>query len=162
MDRLESGGLYIVKDEFFSKYPNKFFLDNKHEHRPHYYAIMDSDGILWMIPLSSKVEKYRSKIEAEEVRHGVGKCLYYFIAPVSGRDSAFLIGNMFPVTLEYVRRPYEINGQPYIIQNEKIQRRIHEKAMKYLNLVNRGVLKSPMDILTMKKQLLEAQELTTV
>ena len=63
MKDIEPCGLYIISDQYFLDFPNERYMDNKKESRPHYYAIRDNDGIFWMIPLSSKVEKCRVKIE---------------------------------------------------------------------------------------------------
>lgn len=57
MKDIEPCGLYIISDQYFLDFPNERYMDNKKESRPHYYAIRDNDGIFWMIPLSSKVEK---------------------------------------------------------------------------------------------------------
>lgn len=70
MKDIEPCGLYIISDQYFLDFPNERYMDNKKESRPHYYAIRDNDGIFWMIPLSSKVEKYRVKIEKTEKVHG--------------------------------------------------------------------------------------------
>lgn len=155
MKEIENSGFYIISDTFFRDYPNNRYMDNKGENRPHYYAIADPSGILWMIPLSSRIDKYRRLIQVAEERHGVGKCINYFIAPICGKERAFLICDIFPVLPEYILRPYEINNSPYILQNRNIQKQIHSKAKAYLNMVERGVLKSPLDIMSMKHKLLE-------
>lgn len=57
------GYSYHIKDEFFNIVNDKALMSNKenHHYRPHYYAVKDkkSDNILWMIPISSKTEKYK-------------------------------------------------------------------------------------------------------
>jgi len=155
MARIEINGLYIIDDKFFVDFPNERYMQNKGEARPHYYAIQDNDGVYWMIPLSSKVEKYRQKIAATEKAKGAGSCFLYYIAPISGKERAILICDMFPVSEKYILRPYTIDGQPYIVRNSTIQKSIRRKAMKYLNLVQRGILKSPLDILETKRKLIE-------
>lgn len=158
MEKIEISGLYIISDQYFVDFPNDRHMDNKGEARPHYYAIQDNDGIYWMIPLSTKVEKYRSKITATEKSHGNGNCIMYCIAPIHGQDRAILICDMFPVTEEYILRAYTIGGTPYVIQNKNIRKLIHSKAMRYLSLVKRGILKSPLNIMDVKQQLLDAQK----
>lgn len=57
-------GFYIIKDKFFEDMQQPYLKGNKKESRPHYYCIRDNiEGIYWMIPLSSKVEKYQRIIE---------------------------------------------------------------------------------------------------
>lgn len=155
MTEIKTSGLYIISDKFFKDYPNDRYMDNKGESRPHYYAIQDKDGLFWMIPLSNQVEKYRSKINDTEKNHGTGSCFMYCIAPIHGQIRAILICDMFPVSKEYILRPYTIGGQPYVIQNKNIQKMIRTKAMRYLSLVKRGILNSPLNILETKRKLLE-------
>lgn len=118
MEKIEISGLYIVNDQYYLDYPSHYYMQNKSESRPHYYAIQDSDGIFWMIPLSSKVEKYRARIADIESVHGCGSCILYCIAPIHGTERAILVGDMFPVTEKYILRPYTISGQPYVIRNK--------------------------------------------
>lgn len=154
MKEIEPCGLYIIKDQYFSDFPNERYMDNKKESRPHYYALKDDDGIFWMIPLSSKVEKYRIKIEHTENEHGADSCILSCIVPVHGTERAILICDMFPVSEEYILRAFTIDGIAYVVRNKNIQKTIRKKAMRYLSLVKRGILKSPLDILNTKKKLL--------
>ena len=58
--KIETGYLYHIKDEFFDIINDENLMTN-HERgnkRPTYFTIRDND-ILWFIPLSSKVEKYK-------------------------------------------------------------------------------------------------------
>lgn len=157
MEKIEISGLYIIDDQYFMDFPNDRYMWNKGEARPHYYAIQDSDGIFWMIPLSSKVEKYRAKIDATEKAHGNGSCIMYYIAPIHGQERAILICDMFPVSDKYILRPYTISGVPYVIRNESIRKAINTKAKRYLSMVKRGILKSPLNILETKQKILESK-----
>ncbi len=154
MRKIETSGLYIIKDEYFSKFPNPKYMDNKEESRPHYYAVRDNDGLFWMIPISSKVDKFKAKIAEVEEKSGTGNCFLFAIAPVSGRERAFVISEMFPVTEDYILRPYTVKGTPLVIQNEKIQKMIKTKALRFLKMVNKGYVKSPLNIMSIKKKLL--------
>ena len=61
---VQTGYLYHIKDEFFEKINDGGLMIN-HENghsRPSYLAIKDNN-ILWFIPLSTKIEKYKSIIE---------------------------------------------------------------------------------------------------
>lgn len=58
--QIHTGYLYHIKDEFFDIVNDENLMTN-HERgkkRPTYFTIKDND-ILWFIPLSSKVEKYK-------------------------------------------------------------------------------------------------------
>ena len=67
---METGKLYFIKDSFYDRFSNCGLLENKDiingkEHnRPCCYALKFNKGdknIYWMIPISSKIEKYKQK-----------------------------------------------------------------------------------------------------
>ena len=92
-------GLYSIKDSYFSDFKRPYWMDNKNEGRPYYYLLQDSDGVHWVIPLSSQVENYERKIVREEAKRGAGNCIYYHIGKIASAKRVFLIGDMFPVKI---------------------------------------------------------------
>lgn len=144
-------GMYILKDTYFQKYDLQHkMMDNKHESRPHYFAI-ELDSVLWMIPISSKVDKYKDKIQKIECNGR--KCIYYHIGVIAGRECAFLIGDMIPVVQEHVLREYTISNVHYVVRDEALNRKITSKAKRFLLLARQGKIKPYTDILTIEKQL---------
>lgn len=152
-------GLYNVKDEYFNKYRSSYFSDNKSENRPYYLSFIDNDGIIWLIPLSSQVDSYDSKIKAEVQKRG--KCLFYHIGKVHGEDRVFLIGNMIPVTDYYILKEYTYSNIHYIVVNKKLIKDITIRAKKFLTLVSYGKLKSNVDIMAIKEDLLNNLKCTS-
>lgn len=146
-------GLYLVSDQYFSDYPNIRHMSKKHEGRPYYLAVKGDNGILWLIPLSTKVEKYSAKIAADEKKYG--ECLFYYIAKVKGRDNAFLIGNVIPASEQYIKKPFTVLGKPFVIEDKKDIKKIRSKLSRYLTLVRRGMMKPAVDILEIERKLLE-------
>ena len=146
-------GLYLVKDQYFVDFPNDRYMD-KTDRRPHFYAIQDKDGILWMSPISSKVEKYRARIASVERTSGVGSCFLYYIAKIHGQERAILICDMFPVTEEYISRPYTVGGIPYVMKNRTDIEAIQKRAKRFLSMVKRGKAKSPLNIFDTFRNLL--------
>ncbi|MEG2039240.1 MAG: hypothetical protein RRZ73_05890 [Oscillospiraceae bacterium] len=145
-------GLYNVQDEYFETFKSDFLPDNKQENRPYYVTYIDNDNIIWLIPLSSQVESYKIKIEKNMKKHG--KCLFYHIGIVAGKERVFLIGNMFPVTDKYIKKEYTLIGKHYVVGNKSLIKELHSKATKYLRLVADGKLKPNVDILSIKQALL--------
>ena len=64
--KLVECGLYTIKDKYFSDFKSDRHMHNKSEGRPYYLSIQMKNGIVWFIPLSSKVEKYKAKIAQDE------------------------------------------------------------------------------------------------
>lgn len=66
--KIRTGYLYHIKDEYFDIVNDDSLMQN-HERgkkRPTYFTIKDKD-ILWFIPISSKVEKYKRIIDKKIV-----------------------------------------------------------------------------------------------
>jgi len=110
-------GFYILKDEFFEEMSDPYLKNNKDGNRPFYYCVKENVGvktIFWMIPLSSRVEKYKgiiaSKIENKKPCDG----LYVCKLP-SGVESAFLIQDIFPITEEYIEREFTLGANHLIL-----------------------------------------------
>ena len=155
------GGLYIVSDAYFSKYSTGKLVDNKKTARPNYFAMRDNDGIYWMIPLSTQEANYRQKLEEWQKKHPRGECVFYDFADIMGKTRVFLIGNAFPVSEDYILRPYLFNGQPYQMQYTQAIKRIRSKLFKYIDLVNRKAIKPNEDILDIKRRVLMEQQKPT-
>ena len=64
---MKKTGFYIIKDKFFEDMQDPYLKGNKAGNRPHYYCLEDtSTRIYWMIPLSSRIDKYRRIMEKKE------------------------------------------------------------------------------------------------
>lgn len=146
-------GLYKVKDEYFNRFRNDYFMDNKQEKRPYYYALKDKNDIIWFIPISSKVDKYNKKIEKDTKKYG--KCIFYHIGKIKNKKNAFLIGNMFPITTRYIKGAFTLNNSPYILKDKILIKKINATAKNYLSMVRYGKLKPFVDILKIEQELLE-------
>lgn len=155
-------GLYKVKDQYFSDFPSPDdrYMHNKAENRPYYLSVQEVNGITWLLPLSTQVDKYRSRIESDEARYG--ECIRYHLLDFMGGERAVLIGNMIPVIPEYIKGEYTIARQHYVVKNGKTIKAIQKRVKKYLALVRRGKLKPYVDILGTEAKLLEKLARTAV
>lgn len=64
---MKKTGFYIIKDKFYEDMPDPYLKGNNAGNRTHYYCFEDtSTGIYWMIPLSSRIDKYRRIMEKKE------------------------------------------------------------------------------------------------
>ena len=92
-------------------YMNEPYLKgNKEGNRPCYYCFEDSvTGLYWMIPLSSRIDKYK-KIMDNKKKAGKPCDIIHIVKLDDDRESAFLIQDMFPITEEYIEREYTIPG----------------------------------------------------
>ena len=99
---MKKTGVYIIKDNFFTDMPDPYLKGNKVGNRPHYYCFEDSDtGIFWMIPLSSRIDKYKKIVENKE-KAGKPCDIIHIVKLDDSRESAFLIQDMFPIIEKYI------------------------------------------------------------
>lgn len=147
-------GLYKVKDKYFTDFPSPTnrYMDNKAENRPYYLALTDKNGIIWLLPISSKVSKYKDKIAADEAKYG--ECLTCHIIKFMGEERAVLIGNMIPVIPEYIKGEFTIQNAHYVVQDASAIKAIKKRSSKYLALVRRKKLHPFVDILKTENILL--------
>lgn len=150
--KVSENGLCKISDQYFVDFESPNHVFNKHENRPYYLAIRNSNGITWLIPLSSQVDKYRRKVQAETEKYG--DCLFCHIARVKGKDSAFLIGNALPVTEEYITGPFTVGGMPFVIRDKREVKALKSKLGRYLALVRGEKLRPVVDILHIERMLL--------
>jgi len=153
--RMRKTGFYIIKDKFFEDMSDPYLKGNKSENRPHYYCLEDkSTGIYWMIPLSSRIDKYKRIVEKKEK---VGKpCdIIHIVKLDDDRRSAFLIQDMFPITDEYIEREYTIAGNHLMLTSEHVVKEIERKAKKVMGMLKRGVRFIPTqpDVISILKKL---------
>lgn len=157
MSNMTLCGFYILKDDFFTEMNDDYLKDNKEGNRPFYYCVKEVIGeknIYWMIPLSSRVEKYKGIIQSKIDNHKPCDGLHVCTLP-SGKENAFLIQDIFPVTDEYVDREYTIGSNHLILPYEDDVSTIDRKARKVIRLIKKGIKLTPTspDVLKILKKL---------
>jgi len=157
---MKKTGFYIIKDKFFEDMPDPYLKGNKEGNRPHYYCFEDRNtGIYWMVPLSSRIEKYRRIIEKKE-KSGKTCDILHIVKLDDNRESAFLIQDMFPITEEYIEREYTIAGNHLMLTSEHTVKKIEHKAKKVMGMLKRGVKFTPTqpDVMKILKKLKELKQ----
>ena len=96
--------LQIIVNFLYSIFANDNKLMTNHEGtatRPNYFCIKrEYSNLLWFIPMSSKVCKFKKIIEKKV--QNTGRCDTIVIGNYRNRDTAFLLQNMFPITEKYI------------------------------------------------------------
>lgn len=157
MPHMVTTGFYILKNSFFIDMDDPYLKNNKDGNRPFYYCVKgekDGKDIYWMIPLSSRVEKYRSIINKKLEAHKPCDGLYISRLP-SGIESVFLIQDIFPTSDKYIEREYTLGGNPLVLPYESDIKEIDKRARKVLALIKRGIKLTPTspDILSIYNKL---------
>lgn len=135
--KIQTGYLYHIKDDFFDIVNDEKLMTN-HERgktRPTYFTIKDKD-ILWFVPLSSKVEKYKKIVDTKLKKYG--RCDTILIRQILGKDTAILLQNTFPTLEKYIDHPHTINGKPIKVI-KSLEEEIIQKFEYMLKLKNNGI-----------------------
>lgn len=131
---------YHIKDEYFEKAQDSKLMQNKEngKFRPTFYCIKDeTTSLLWMVPLSSQIDKYRRIYNKQIEKYG--KCLTIVIGEFDGKETVFLLQNMFPIREYYIDHVHTHGGNPIpvkhslrkkIKRNMKIILQIHARGKK--------------------------------
>lgn len=156
---VQTGYIYHIKDDFFDIVNDDNLMTN-HERgkkRPTYFTIKDNN-ILWFIPLSSKVEKYKKIVDKKLKKYG--RCDTILIREVLGKESVILLQNAFPTLEKYIDHAHLLdNGNPAKVI-ESLKEEILNNFKYMLKLKNKGVDLFFTDIDKIKEQMLEELEQT--
>ena len=139
---MDAGNFYYLIDEYYEKFEgcnligNKETDENGKHGRPCYYCFKQN-GYYWMIPISSKVIKYKKLYEQKMARYQ-GNFDGIRFGYVNGQERAFLIQNMCPVTDKYI-------GEEYCIEKGTRSVVIADSVRKELNGIARKVIRLYMD-----------------
>ena len=151
--KVETGYLYHIKDEFFDIVNDETLMTN-HERgrkRPTYFTIKDG-GILWFIPLSSKVEKYRKIIYNKVSKFGF--CNTILIEKIFDKEHAILIQNAFPTLEKYIDHAHTVDGKPVKVPI-LLKNKILHNFKNMMKMKERGINLFFTDIDKIKNQMLE-------
>jgi len=153
---IKTGYLYHIKDEFFDIVDDENLMTNheRGKQRPTYFTIKDKD-ILWFIPLSSKVEKYKKIIDKKIEKHGF--CNTIFIRKILNEDSVILFQNAFPTLEKYIDHVHTFNGAPAKV-GSLLKKEILVNFKNLMKLKNRGSNLFFADIDKIKEKMLKEIE----
>ncbi len=134
----EEGYVYHIKDEYFEKVKDDKLMQNKENgtYRPAFFCLRDSKTpLLWMVPLSSRVEKFKTIHDKQIEKYG--KCLTIVLGKFDGKKSAFLLQNMFPVTEYYLDHIHTRNNNPVPVSHS-VQQAVRTNMKQIRQLLTRG------------------------
>ena len=135
--KIETGYIYHIKNDFYDIVNDKGLMIN-HENnrsRPTYFTIKDND-ILWFIPLSSKVEKYKKIISHKEKRFG--ECRTILIKKIKQQEVTILLQNAFPTIEKYISHPHIVNGE-HLRVSHPIKREIIDNFHYMMSMKKEGI-----------------------
>ena len=145
------GYVYHIKDLYFDTVKDDKLMRNREggAYRPTYYCLSDEKTkLLWVVPMSGRIEKYSAIIEKDTVRYG--SCLKILVARYGDGQSAFLFQNMFPILPKYIDHIHTVAGIPMAV-NPAVQDKIVKRFKEIRRLYSRGVKMVFPDITCLEK-----------
>jgi hypothetical protein len=138
--KFQDGYVYHIKDDYFTKVNDEKLMQNKEggTYRPTFLCMEDKSnpGLLWVVPMSSKIAKFQAIYDKQQAKYG--KCLTIVIGEFDGRESAFLLQNMFPITEQYLDHIHTRNGNPVPV-NYSVAQKVRTNMQQLRQLILRGM-----------------------
>ena len=135
---IKQGFVYHIKNIYFEIVNDNKLMRN-HEsgaNRPTYFCVKDEKtGLLWVVPMSSQIEKYQAIIDKDIERHG--KCLKIYIGEYANKPNAFLFQNIFPILPKYIDHIHVIGKNPVPV-SQKLQTIFDRNYRDIMRLHKRG------------------------
>lgn len=151
----KDGFAYHIKESYFDKVNDDKLMKNKENgnYRPTYYCYKEADSqLIWVVPMSTQVEKFR-KIAQKSIDK-YGECNGIYIDKFDGKENAFLIQNMFPITEKYISHIHTRNNNPVPV-NANIKKEVKKRVNKALALLKKGKKIIFPDVKRLKKMMID-------
>jgi len=135
---IKPGYVYHIKNLYFEVVKDDKLMRNSEggSYRPTYFCLKDEKtGLLWVVPMSSRVDKYQAIIDKDMGCHG--KCLKIHIGEYANKSNAFLFQNMFPILPKYISHIHTIQQNPVPV-SQRLQKVLDRKFREVLRLHKRG------------------------
>lgn len=156
---IQPGNFYFIDDSFFSKVNDKYLKCNyQTTKRPHYFPFMDENtNLLWLVPCSSKVDKFKNIIQKREQQGKKTKSIK--IIKLQNKETVLLFQDMFPISSKYIADQYIRNNQPVKISNPKILKELEKTAKEVIVMIRKGIKFTPTqpNALAIEKIMLQEQ-----
>lgn len=135
--------LYFLSDQYYIDFPddklmkNKDTIDGVAHSRPCFLAFPDAKNpaIYWLVPISSRYEKYQKIAQAKIEKYG--RCNTIRFGTVLGRNAAFLIQNMCPVTAPYLTAYINKKAEPVRL-DDRVVADVAKNTREVLAIARRG------------------------
>ena len=150
---IKTGYLYHIKDEFFDFVNDESLMQNheKGKKRPTYFTIKEKD-ILWFIPISSKIDKYRKIVDKKVEKYGF--CNTILIEKIFDEEAAILLQNAFPTLEKYIDHVHTVDGKPARVP-KKLEEIILKDFIELMKLHNRSIKVFFTDIDKIKEKMIK-------
>ena len=123
-----------------------------------YFCFRDRKNkeIIWFVPISTKYEKYKKIYENKKLKSGNRPVYNFVFGKVLGKNSVFLIQNIFPTTENYIEKKYTNSNMDVEIPTTE-RDNVIITSLRVVELAQRGINIPFYNIIEMKNILLKKQ-----
>jgi hypothetical protein len=151
---IKPGYVYHIRDSYFDVAQDDKLMRNYEggAYRPTYFCLKDEKtGLLWVIPMSSRAEKYMGFMQKDIDRYG--ECLKIVMGEYANVKAVFLLQNMFPILPKYIDHIHLIKQNPVPVDT-RLQTILDRNFRELLRLHRRGIRIVFPDITRLEKLML--------
>lgn len=137
---MDIGRLYFIEESYFKRFADENLLvnhvnDNDSGYRPYLIVSQDrnNDSVYWAVPISSKIEKYQALYDSKVAKSG--RCDTIVVDRFHGKDAAFVIQNICPMTEGYIKNQWTKKDGSPLVPQAKVARRVAEAADRVIKKV---------------------------
>jgi hypothetical protein len=136
-------------------YEKKETVNGIGHRRPCFFAFPDEHNpIYWLIPVSSRYEKYKGIYDKKVAKYGFCNTLCF--GNVAGIQAVFLIQNMCPATNNYIVDFYvDKASKKYVAVDKRIEEELVKNAKSVLAKQRKGIPLIFPDVLKIEKALIQ-------
>jgi hypothetical protein len=163
MDDIKAGCFYFISNSFFSKVNDPFLKQNKDMTKRPHLAVKDKNtSLVWLVPCSSKVDKFETIIQRKRKSNRPTNTIK--IITVQNAKTVLLFQDMFPVVPKYIQGQWLRGGQPVCIKKPDMINRLERTAKNTATSIRRGVKFTPTqpDANRIEKLMLEEIQLNKI
>ena len=158
--RYKEGYAYHIRDEYL-ELVHDCNIKQKPGNGSSYPAYLckkdTSSGVLWMIPMSTNITKYKAVYDREMTRYN--HCYSIVIGAYDTGVTAFLIQEMYPVLEKHVLHTHTRKGKAVVI-SPALKSEIRHCFNKSMELSNKGIKCIYPDINRIKQIILSEENLS--
>jgi hypothetical protein len=150
--KYKTGSIVVLKNEFF-EITKQFNILEKRK-RPLYFSFKDKNDLIWMVPCTSKIDKWKKRMQIKTVQKNVK------IINILGRKQVLLFRNMFPTIEKFIDHIFTIDNKQAIIRDRNTIMQLNKIAKNTMYILRSGkqLSKYPPDISRIEQIMLRELE----
>jgi len=140
----------------------KELIDYDKTKRPHLAVRDKSTSLIWLVPCSSRIDKFEGIIKKKQSKHMSTDAIK--IIDVQNKKTVLLLQDMFPVAPHYIHGQWIRGGQPVRVADPVMLSEMEQTANNTIKLLRNGAKFTPTqpDANRIEKLMLEEMQMQKI